>query len=299
MSQNTTFSKRMRFEILRRDNHTCRYCGAKAPDVTLHVDHVIPVALGGTNDPSNGVTACSGCNSGKASISPDSPIVENVAGFVFDFKHMFGQMMDVESDMIFDKRQLQGWFLDLCATHRFNIQAVPAWKRTLATWQEMGVPWVVIEDAFEVMIDSPARRTKRLGTEPSFRYFCGIVWNKVNRAGESAAEALHELANPNPKNEWGALWVDHDKALAALVAVGEAGGTEDSKQAFYAELDRVYGPRAVSYFKRYVPLGFHLGENRRAAMQLKKALYKCGLSSSEPAAVTVEPSPAQSAEVAA
>ncbi|AWN05089.1 HNH endonuclease [Gordonia phage Easley] len=37
-------SKRLRYEILRRDNHTCRYCGATAPDVPLTVDHVVPVS---------------------------------------------------------------------------------------------------------------------------------------------------------------------------------------------------------------------------------------------------------------
>ena len=39
-------SRRLRFEILRRDNYTCCYCGAKSPDVTLAVDHVLPVTLG-------------------------------------------------------------------------------------------------------------------------------------------------------------------------------------------------------------------------------------------------------------
>lgn len=59
-------TKRTRFEILRRDNHTCRYCGASAPDATLTVDHVTPVALGGTDDPSNLVTACRDCNADVA-----------------------------------------------------------------------------------------------------------------------------------------------------------------------------------------------------------------------------------------
>lgn len=36
-------SKRTRFEVLRRDDHTCRYCGQSAPDVKLTVDHVLPV----------------------------------------------------------------------------------------------------------------------------------------------------------------------------------------------------------------------------------------------------------------
>lgn len=67
--------KRLRYEVLRRDRHTCRYCGASAPDVRLTVDHVLPRVLGGTNDPTNLVTACADCNSGKTSIHPDSPLV--------------------------------------------------------------------------------------------------------------------------------------------------------------------------------------------------------------------------------
>ncbi|MCX5365877.1 HNH endonuclease [Streptomyces sp. NBC_00124] len=60
-------SKRLRYEILRRDRYTCRYCGASAPDAPMRVDHVTPVALGGTDHPSNLVAACEPCNSGKTS----------------------------------------------------------------------------------------------------------------------------------------------------------------------------------------------------------------------------------------
>jgi hypothetical protein len=68
-------SKRLRYEILRRDSYTCRYCGASAPDVPLRVDHVTPVALGGADHPSNLVTSCEDCNSGKSS---------TIAGLVAD-----------------------------------------------------------------------------------------------------------------------------------------------------------------------------------------------------------------------
>lgn len=74
-----TVSRRLRFEILRRDGHACRYCGAMAPDVKLTVDHVIPVALGGSDEPPNLVTACVDCNNGKASVHPGSDLVADVA----------------------------------------------------------------------------------------------------------------------------------------------------------------------------------------------------------------------------
>jgi hypothetical protein len=71
-------SKRLRYEILRRDNHACRYCGATAPGVKLHVDHVIPQALGGKDEPTNLVTACAPCNAGKTSSMPKAMPVGDV-----------------------------------------------------------------------------------------------------------------------------------------------------------------------------------------------------------------------------
>lgn len=55
----------VRFDVFRRDNFTCVYCGAKSPDVTLHCDHKLAVANGGSDDISNLVTSCQDCNFGK------------------------------------------------------------------------------------------------------------------------------------------------------------------------------------------------------------------------------------------
>ena len=60
-----TITPALRFEIFRRDSFTCQYCGRRAPNVVLHVDHVTSVVAGGTNDPANLRTACSMCNLGK------------------------------------------------------------------------------------------------------------------------------------------------------------------------------------------------------------------------------------------
>lgn len=42
--------------------NVCAYCGF---DESLQIDHVVPVSLGGTHEPSNIVPACSSCNSSK------------------------------------------------------------------------------------------------------------------------------------------------------------------------------------------------------------------------------------------
>lgn len=70
-------SKRIRFEVFKRDSFTCQYCGQKAPEVVLHVDHITPVAGGGTNEILNLTTSCEGCNLGKgARALSDQSIVE-------------------------------------------------------------------------------------------------------------------------------------------------------------------------------------------------------------------------------
>lgn len=56
-----------RFRVFARDSFRCCYCGVSAADdgVTLHIDHLIPLADGGSSEEENLVTACSECNLGK------------------------------------------------------------------------------------------------------------------------------------------------------------------------------------------------------------------------------------------
>ncbi len=61
-------SLRLRFAILNRDRFTCKKCGrspSKDPNVTLHVDHIIPWSKGGETVPENLETKCEQCNLGK------------------------------------------------------------------------------------------------------------------------------------------------------------------------------------------------------------------------------------------
>lgn len=66
--------KKTRFEVFLRDNFTCKYCGRKAPDVVLSIDHIHPKSKGGTNETKNLVTACVDCNREKG----DMVLTQNV-----------------------------------------------------------------------------------------------------------------------------------------------------------------------------------------------------------------------------
>lgn len=67
---------RKRFLILAKYNFTCIYCGRKAPDVELHVDHLVPKSKNGSNKKENFVVACKDCNQGKSDLIL-SEIIQN------------------------------------------------------------------------------------------------------------------------------------------------------------------------------------------------------------------------------
>lgn len=71
-------SKTTRYEVLRRDNFACRYCGLPSRVSPLHIDHVIPVSQGGTNDRWNLTAACADCNLGKSDGMPTAVVIYQV-----------------------------------------------------------------------------------------------------------------------------------------------------------------------------------------------------------------------------
>lgn len=66
-------SAQKRYSILERDHFSCQVCGASAPNVTLHVDHIVAVARGGSDKDSNLRAVCITCNLGKSSSAPAAP----------------------------------------------------------------------------------------------------------------------------------------------------------------------------------------------------------------------------------
>jgi hypothetical protein len=65
MEKRKSLTKKIRFEVFKRDSFKCQYCGKSSPDVILEVDHIVPVAEGGGNEMINLITACFDCNRGK------------------------------------------------------------------------------------------------------------------------------------------------------------------------------------------------------------------------------------------
>ena len=191
-----TVSKRTRYEVLKRDNHTCRYCGASAPDAKLTVDHVTPTALGGSDDPSNLVAACRDCNYGKASTSPDAALVADVSQRAVEFAAAIdtynkAQMSDRRKRDAYVRRFEKAW-----NEWHWGSKDAPKhlskpsdWKATIWQFYGLGLPVAEVEDAVTI-----AAGNQMIDPDRVFRYMCGVLWNKVNKMQEGA-KAIAEVGD--------------------------------------------------------------------------------------------------------
>ena len=81
MTERKGLSKKVRFEVFKRDSFTCQYCGRSAPEAILEADHIKPVSKDGDNDITNLITSCRACNAGKSDreLSDDAVMVKRKA----------------------------------------------------------------------------------------------------------------------------------------------------------------------------------------------------------------------------
>lgn len=74
-------SKRIRFEVFKRDLFACQYCGSTPPAIVLELDHIHPISKGGSDGKENLLTSCMECNRGKSdkllSVVPQTVIAQS------------------------------------------------------------------------------------------------------------------------------------------------------------------------------------------------------------------------------
>lgn len=167
-------SKRLRFEIFKRDGFKCMYCGAHPPKALLHVDHIKPVAEGGSNDEDNLVTACESCNLGKGAIEL-SVVPQSLEAKAMEVAEREEQLRGYHR--ILEAKRLR---LEDEAWHVMDVlypgkTTVPrdhfnSAKRFL---EKLGYHAVI--EAAEIALAAP------INYRDNFRYFCGICWNKVRK----------------------------------------------------------------------------------------------------------------------
>lgn len=189
-------TKRTRFEVLKRDNYMCRYC--RSTDNPLTIDHVIPSALGGSDDPSNLVAACKDCNAGKSSNSPDAELVAQVADDVVRWgraMEMAAAKMraDLAAEHAYGDALDAAWSAWHYGPDQRPIPRPDGWRNSVATWWAAGVPQDVLVDAAQRALGN-----ERIGLDATWRYFCGIVWNKLTELQNAARVTFSQTADDGP-----------------------------------------------------------------------------------------------------
>ncbi len=172
MVERKAVSKRVRFEVFKRDSFKCQYCGGTPPKVLLHIDHVLAVANGGKNDESNLITSCADCNLGKSSV-----LLSAVPQAVEDRAILLAE----REDQLLGYQKLMKSRKDRIESEALKILDVvdPSESLSDADWysvqrfiEQLGYHDVMraAEIAYSRGPDSPKSR---------FKYFCGICHNWI------------------------------------------------------------------------------------------------------------------------
>jgi hypothetical protein len=187
-------SRRLRFEVLRRDGHRCKYCGAAAPEVKIAVDHVIPEALGGKTEASNLVAACVACNTGKAAVAPDQAIVADVSTDQLRWDRAMALAIERRAAKLVDDHM---WLteMDLKWSEWTDSSGQLCWrpedwKASLLRFRAAGLDDETLVGAITTAMGQP-----KLTNGNRWRYFCGICWRTIDQLHTEAKEILADQAD--------------------------------------------------------------------------------------------------------
>jgi hypothetical protein len=175
-------SKKTRFEVFKRDGFACQYCGAHPPAVILHVDHIVPVALGGANHMDNYITACAPCNLGKSATSlaevPQS--LKDKAAEVAERELQLAGYQRVMDDKRHRLEAEAGKVVEIY--EKFN-EGYTLSATALVSVRKF-IEAIGVHAVCDAMEQAHSRATIRKGQE--FKYFCGICWNIIKGTGNGS-----------------------------------------------------------------------------------------------------------------
>lgn len=173
-------SKKMRFDVFKRDCFRCQYCGKSPPAVVLEIDHIHTVKAGGRTMLHNLLTACFDCNRGKGaallSSIPQSlsfhaeQIAERLAQ-VKAYERLIKQKVKQEEKQIDEvQNAFSLHFPDSAFSLKFR-QSVRNFIQILPT--------------HEVVSYMHFACSRILRKEDSLKYFCGVCWKNIKSQSKS------------------------------------------------------------------------------------------------------------------
>lgn len=170
-------SKKLRFEIFKRDGFSCAYCGNKPPDVVLEVDHIVAVSNGGNNSKLNLITSCFNCNRGKG--------CEELSSIPPKLTEDLAKNKEKESQL----KEYRKYIEEVQSRQSNDIESInkafrltfPNWdlsdqfkRKTLTRFLKM-LPLHEVVGAMQVACDRMSH-----DEDKAVKYFCGICWRKFD-----------------------------------------------------------------------------------------------------------------------
>lgn len=194
-------SKTLRYQVLRRDNFTCRYCGGVAPNVVLTVDHVLAVTLGGSDDSSNLVASCRDCNAGKAASTVDQPLIDQVSADAVRWakavEFASAQALDRHREDLTERDMFDSTWRTFSYRDRTGVHEVPrplGWEDSVDHMRARGLPTEILQECVRIAMERP-----HIKLEGRFNYFCGIAWKKIRTIDDGAISLYSGEQSTSPK----------------------------------------------------------------------------------------------------
>lgn len=170
-----SLTKKIRFEVFKRDGFKCQYCGKFPPDVILEVDHINPVSKGGTDDMNNLVTSCFDCNRGKKNIELSqvptsfSENIEMIRERELQYNEYQYLMESIRNRILNECNIISNifnmYYQKIYLTNKFLFNTVKPFIEKLG--------YMEVSEAMHLAC------SKSKNSNHATRYFCGICWNKI------------------------------------------------------------------------------------------------------------------------
>jgi hypothetical protein len=171
-------SKKVRFEIFKRDLFTCAYCGSTPPAVVLQIDHIHPVSKGGGSEKDNLITACFDCNSGKSN---------RLLTAVPDSIEQRAQLLQEKEDQLKAYKTLQRSIksrenIEITAIEDMFCESFEGYSLNASFKKSIRVNFLPRIDG-ETLVSNMEMACVKIRDNPerAIKYFCGINWRMIER----------------------------------------------------------------------------------------------------------------------
>jgi hypothetical protein len=176
-------SKKIRFEVFKRDGFVCSYCGSSPPLVTLEIDHINPKSRGGIDDINNLITACFDCNRGKKNI-PLEKIPSKLNDNLEILKEKEIQLKEYNRFIAKIEKRLQADIEEINDLYSSCYDGYEFTERFKAVSIKRFLSFLPKSEISESLLLAASRFPNN--QDKAIKYFCGICWNKIKGKGRPA-----------------------------------------------------------------------------------------------------------------